>query len=177
MPCSHGSRSSVVAQPASAAATSWATHPGPFAVLGTRPSAPDAPASDHCQTQVEMSAFGPSRNVRLLVGSSSALSLCQRFAAEGGSIVVRFLPAFCSASNRSRNEATSLRPSATGSSGSDDRARRSAPAGCERAPSLQARAAISIAAHPHQPRTMMATDEALLQREPGVTPRRLIMRP
>jgi len=41
-----------------------------------------------------MSAFGPSRNVRLLVGSSSALSLCQRFAAEGGSIVVRFLPRF-----------------------------------------------------------------------------------
>jgi len=30
----------------------------------------------------------------LLVGSSSALSLCQRFAAEGGSIVVRFLPRF-----------------------------------------------------------------------------------
>ena len=48
---------------------------------------------DRCQSKVEMAGPQQSRNVRL--GSSSwALSLGQRFAAEGGSIVVRLLPRF-----------------------------------------------------------------------------------
>src|SRR6267143_1586976 len=46
-----------------------------------------------CQSKVEMAGPQQSRNVRL--GSSSwALSLGQRFAAEGGSIVMRLLPRF-----------------------------------------------------------------------------------
>src|SRR5438876_9320988 len=49
---------------------------------------------------------------------------------------------------REKKEKPGLRPY-------DDRARLAAPAGRERAPSRQARAAIKAATRPHQPRTVM----------------------